>query len=388
MKKVLVICNMDPNSNPRPNRMIHWLKDDYEIEVAGTRKLGMEGIKSYVIGPAPKWADGQRFSAKLKRIGRRNFNFLRGNHEEVNASRLGDTNALAAELAHKEYDLIISHDLVLLPLVFHVKGTKTRVMLDAREYYPRHFDDRWLWRILHRPVNDYLCRKYLPRCDKVITVSDGLANEYKRVYGVCPEVIMSLPVGWAFHPLPSKADHIRMIHHGAAARSRKIETMLEMMDYVDERFTLDLMMVARDSRYWSRLVSRVKRRKNIQIVPPVSMQEIIPTTNQYDIGLFLVPPSNFNLQYALPNKLFEFIQARLAVAIGPSIEMSRIVRQFDCGVISQDFDPRSLANELNKLTAEKIMELKKHSHEAAQELNADTNAKRIREIVRDLIGTT
>jgi len=179
-----------------------------------------------------------------------------------------------------------------------------------------------------------------------------------------------------------------MIHHGAAARSRKIETMLEMMDYVDERFTLDLMMVARDSRYWSRLVSRVKRRKNIQIVPPVSMQEIIPTTNQYDIGLFLVPPSNFNLQYALPNKLFEFIQARLAVAIGPSIEMSRIVRQFDCGVISQDFDPRSLANELNKLTAEKIMELKKHSHEAAQELNADTNAKRIREIVRDLIGTT
>ena len=115
------------------------------------------------------------------------------------------------------------------------------------------------------------------------------------------------------------------------------------------------------------------------------MQEIIPVTNQYDIGLFLAPPTTFNLQYTLPNKLFEFIQARLVVAIGPSIEMSKGVKKFNCGVVSKDFDPRSMANELNRLTTEKIMEFKQRSHEAASELNADVNARRIKEIVRDLM---
>jgi glycosyltransferase involved in cell wall biosynthesis len=377
---------MDPNSNPRPNRMINWLREDYQVDVVGTSKLKMDGVNSYVLGPTPGWSDGQGLPAKLRRIVRRNFNLLAGNHEAVNASRLGATDVLTAEIANKDYDLIVSHDLVLLPFVFQVKGARTRTLFDAREYYPRHFNDRWLWRRLKMPVNEYLCREYLPRCDKVITVSDGLADEYHRVYGICPEVIMSLPVWQDLQPMQPKTNQIRMIHHGAAGRSRKIEVMLEMMDYVDERFTLDLMMVSRDPKYWSKLVSLAKKRKNIRIVPPVPMHEIIPVTNQYDIGLFLVPPTTFNLQYTLPNKLFEFIQARLAVAIGPSIEMSKVVKNFNCGVVAKDFEPRSLANELNRLTTEKIAELKENSHKAARELNAEVNAKRIREIVRDLAG--
>ncbi|HET9910266.1 MAG TPA: hypothetical protein VFQ13_00180, partial [Anaerolineales bacterium] len=179
--------------------------------------------------------------------------------------------------------------------------------------------------------------------------------------------------------------HIRMIHHGSTGRSRKTEIMLEMMAYVDERFTLDLMMVSRDPKYWNKIVSLAKKRKNIRIVPPVPMQEIIPTITRYDIGLYLARPTNFNVKYMLPNKLFEFIQARLVVAIGPSIEMSKVVKKFNCGVVSKDFDPRSMANELNRLTTEKIMEFKQHSHEAASELNADVNARRIKEIVRDLM---
>jgi hypothetical protein len=177
-----------------------------------------------------------------------------------------------------------------------------------------------------------------------------------------------------------------MIHHGAAVSSRRNEVMLEMMNYVDERFTLDLMMVVGNVKYYDKITSLARKRKNVRIVPPVPMQEIIPATNRYDIGLFLVPPTTFNLQYTLPNKFFEFIQARLAVAIGPSVEMCKIVQKFNCGVVSKDFTPRSLANELNQLTPEKIMEFKQHSHVAARELNAEVNGKRVREIVHGLLG--
>ena len=385
MKKILVACNTDPNSNPRPNRMIHWLKDDYDVEVLGVRSLEINGINSHVIGPAPRWSDPIPLLEKIKRSVRRNINMLVGKYEEVNASRLGDTSAIAEKLARAEYDLIISHDLVLLPFLFKVKGPKTRVMLDAREYYPRNYDDQWLWRTIKKPVNDSLCRVYLPRCDKVITVSDGLADQYNRVYGIDAEVVLSLPARWDLQPQQPARDHIRIIHHGVAGRSRKTEVMLEMMDHVDERFTLDLMMVVRDKKYWQQLRSLAEKRPNVRIIPSVPMQEIVPVTNQYDIGLFLVPPTNFNLAHTLPNKLFEFIQARLAVAIGPNVDMSQVVRKYSCGIVAKNFDPRSLAAELNRLDMETLVHFKQQSHEAAKVLNAETTGRRVRKIVSGLL---
>jgi len=385
MKKILVISKTNPNVSPRPNRMVNWLKDQYEVEVVGTSKLNMDGIRSYVIELFWRAKNIRELLSLLKRIIVRNFDMLTRNYGEVNWSRLGNARKLVSELDGKKYDLIISHDLVLLPLAFAIKAGKTPVMLDAREYYPMNFNDQWLWRIRGKPVNEYLCREYLHRCDKVITVSDGLANEYKQVYDVQPEVIMSLPAGRDIQPSHPQPDHIRLIHHGGAARSRKIETMIEMMDHVDERFTLDLMLVIRDVKNHQRIVSLAEKRKNVRVVSPVPMPEIVSTINQYDIGLFLVPPANFNLEFTLPNKLFEFIQARLAVAIGPSVEMKKIVEKFDCGIVSKDFNPISLAQELNQLTSEKIMYFKANSHKAAQELNAETNAIRIRQIVQDLL---
>jgi hypothetical protein len=216
-------------------------------------------------------------------------------------------------------------------------------------------------------------------------VSEGLAAEYHREYRVDPEVIMSLPSPWDLHPQQPAEDKIRIIHHGAAGRSRRTEIMLEMMDHVDKRFTLDLMMISTDVNYWRYIVSLAEKRQNVRIIPPVPMQEIIPATNKYDIGLFLVPPTNFNLAHTLPNKLFEFIQARLAVAIGPSEDMSRIVRKYNCGLVANDFQPRSLAKELNQLTSESLMELKLHSHKAATILNAETTGRRVREIVSEIL---
>ncbi len=387
MKKVLIISKTNPNVSPRPNRMVNWLKDDYEVEVVGTSKLNMDGVRSYVVSLFHPAKNLHAIGSLLKRVILRNFNVLTGNYEEVNWSRLGDAKALVADLAEKKYDLIISHDLVLLPLAFAIKGEKTPVMLDAREYYPMNFNDQWLWRMQGKPVNEYLCRKYLSLCDKIITVSDGLANEYKRVYSVQPEVIMSLPESHDVQPSRPQSDHIRIIHHGLAGRSRRTEVMIEMMDHVGERFVLDLMLVVRDKRYHDRIISLAEKRKNVRVIPPVPMQKIVSTINQYDIGLFLVPPTNFNLEFTLPNKLFEFIQARLAVAIGPNIEMKKIVGRYDCGIVSRDFDPLSLAHELNRLTPERIMELKANSHKAAQELNADKNAIRVRQIVQDLMET-
>ncbi|RAX55506.1 capsular biosynthesis protein, partial [Helicobacter monodelphidis] len=130
----------------------------------------------------------------------------------------------------------------------------------------------------------------------------------------------------------SSHETIKLIYHGMAGRERGIETMIETMDYVDERFSLDLMLVkTADIDYFNQLQNLAHSRSNVRILNPVAFEEIIPFTTQYDIGFYILQPSNFNGYYALPNKFFEFIQARLAIAIGPSKEMARYVQQYDLG---------------------------------------------------------
>ncbi|TLD81365.1 hypothetical protein LS70_007575 [Helicobacter sp. MIT 11-5569] len=173
-------------------------------------------------------------------------------------------------------------------------------------------------------------------------------------------------------------NQIRLIHHGQASPDRRIEEMIKTMDYVDSRFSLDLMLVATYHQdYFQILKDMTENRKNVRIIPPVSFEEIIPFSLDYDIGIFLVPPTTYNLQMCLPNKFFEFIQARLAIAIGPNPEMARLVKQYNLGIISKDFTPQSMAEELNKLTKEQILHYKENANQTAKILNAEREGEKL-----------
>lgn len=382
MKTSLVLTCSDPSNDPRPHRMIRWLREISKVSVAGDTSAIFEEDNFYLVGilkqSSPLMENAKILAHRLKNaIKIRDLIFL-----FVPSLILGTDRNFPIEM--NQFDLIVSHDLVLLPLAFHIRKENKKVILDAREFYPNNFDDQLFWRLTSKPLNQYLCRKYLRLCDSVITVSDGIAEEYYAQFGVFPEVIMSLPEYCALQPTPVDRDHINIIHHGWASPSRRIDRMIQVMDYVDDRFTLDLMMIPGKGRVWREIQRMVNTRENVRIIPPVRMPDIVPFTNQYDIGLFLVPPTNFNLKYTLPNKLFEFIQARLGVAIGPSIEMRKIVEQYRCGIVSPDFSPRSMALELNKLDDAQILKLKANSDIAAKNLNADENRKKLLTSINEL----
>jgi len=160
------------------------------------------------------------------------------------------------------------------------------------------------------------------------------------------------------------------------------------MRHLDARFRLDLMLVADGGLqgYLEKLRGMAESDSRIRFLPPVPMQEVVRFSSQYDIGLYLLEPNSFNHLHALPNKFFEFIQARLAVAIGPLPEMARIVRQYDCGVVSSDFAPKSLAERLMALDHAKINYYKSQSHKAARELCAEQNKDKLLSLVEQVLG--
>jgi hypothetical protein len=180
-------------------------------------------------------------------------------------------------------------------------------------------------------------------------------------------------------------ERLRMVHFGWADPARRLEDMIEMMRFLDGRFTLDLVLVERAGGYVRRLQRLGADDPRIRFLPPVGMSELPAFANGYDVGVYLLNAGSFNRRFALPNKIFEFVQARLAVAVGPSEEMARVVREHDLGVVAADHRPESLAEALGALDAQRVWEYKQRAHAAAAQLCAEREGERFVELVQGLL---
>ena len=375
MKRLLIVSFSDLAADPRVHRQIELLAGRHDVTAAGfgpPLKSSVRFVPTPHVGHTPA---GRLLAVTMLKTGafERYYWF-------------SPTIRHAFEmLSSTAFDLVLANDLPTLPLACRL-NPRCGVIFDAHEYSPRELEDRFYWRFLYQRYYDYLCRRYLPASAGMLTVCQSIADEYRNNYGVSPDVLFSAPPYQCLEPGALAPGTIRMVHHGGAIPSRKIELMIDTMKHLDGRFRLDLMLVPGDAGYIRRLEVLVAGDSRVRILAPVPMQELPRHLNRYDIGLFLLPPTNFNYRYALPNKFFEFIQARLAVAIGPSPEMARLVRQYDCGIVSDDFSPRTLARKLAVLDRERIDYFKQRSHLAARELCFEKNSGVLLDMIESLAG--
>lgn len=376
MKSVLVITFSNLKTDNRVKRQVSFLQSlDLSVTVASNDGLQLPGTSSI-----------QLKNLKLNWINKLKLGILLIFKFYEQAYNLQYGNALKID---EHFDLIVANDIEALPLAFHLKN-KAKVLFDAHEYAPRHFEDRSSWRIFFQGFNQFLCKKYIPFTDAMITVGQRIAEEYHNNYGVNPVVITNAPDFIELEPKKTNPAKIKLIHQGSANPSRKLELMITMMELLDERFELDLMLLKppithRTSfAYYQKLEKLLASNKRVRLVPPTSSEKLIDILHEYDMGIILIPPVNFNYANTLPNKFFECIQARIALAIAPTPEIAQMTKDFNIGVVSSDFTPKSLAAEIAKVTAEQIDSFKKNTLSAAREFNADRNRQLFKEIINSI----
>lgn len=271
-------------------------------------------------------------------------------------------------------DVVVANDALAAPLA-RALAPRAGVHSDLHEYAPRQGENRILWRLLVGPLMTWACRA-VRDVDSVTTVAPGIADEYERVFGFRPEVV---PNAAAYRPdlVPTPVGSpVRLVHIGIAGRARRLETMIDAVALLESRspgtMTLDLVLAPGDASYIAELGARADALGGaVRVLPPVPFDEIVPVLTAYDAGIFVCPPTTFNLLHALPNKLFEFVQARLAVVVGPSPEMARIVTEHGLGVVADGFTAEETARALATLSPERVTEHKAASHRAAEALSAE-----------------
>jgi len=373
-KKILILAYSNLNSDPRIKKEITALQNDYEIVTAGITPIENPAIKFYPI----------RFTlpfSLLRKIKRFCF-FLLHKHEKFywDESRIQFTRSVN----HEVFDLIIANDISTLPLAFEIAKKNTKIYFDAHEYHPKEFEDSFQWRLMHQKLIIYLCKKYIPKTDFFTTVCTSIAQEYALHFKKKPEVITNATSYQKLSPSAIENNKIRIIHHGAAIPSRKLELMLEVMKKVNNRFSLDLMLVG-NKTYIHKLKKIAQNLNNVRFIPPVKQESISQYLNQYDLGIYILQSTNFNNENALPNKLFDFIQARLGIVISPNPEMKRLVEKYGLGKVAKDYTVNAMAETLNVITLEDVKKFKNASHRIAYEVSSETNIKMIKQYVEKLL---
>jgi hypothetical protein len=367
MARVLVVSFSDLGRDPRVNRQIEALEGRHTIVAAGLAPP-RHVVEEFIDISTPPL----RTLGRVLTLGR----LIVRRYDDVYWKRPGRMAALH-RLRRVPVDVVLANDLDALPIALRLGPP---VVFDAHEHSPTQGGDRASWRVLIGPYASWQVRRYIPRVAAMMTVGVGIAEAYTLETGVTAAVVTNAPPRHNLIPT-SVHDPVRILHHGSAARGRGLEEMVQLAGLLDERFTVDFVLVGGPPGYREELERLAARNPRIRFPDPVPMPNIVAMANEYDIGLYVLQPTNFNRRYALPNKLFEFIQARLAVAIGPSPEMARIVRQYHCGIVADDFEPQTLASALNALDRREIAMLKRASHVAAAELCAESNEATIEEVV-------
>jgi hypothetical protein len=372
-RKILVVGFSRLHQDARICRQIGFIKDRYLVWAAGFSDPGIPGV-AYIPLPEPKPTAWRTKMTDLILLKSRQF-------ERYYWKRYGH---LEAFLTGGCQDLIIANELESLPLAFRLAGRQNaRVLFDAHEYAPREFEDSWKWRFLYRAFRTRLCRHYLPRCVAVTTVCEGIAAEYRKNFGVACRVITNAAAYEDLAPAAAGGDKVRLVHHGIAIRQRHIDVMIDVMKYLDARYTLDLYLVPRDPGVMKMLEKKIAGNPAIRLHPPLEMATITRALNGFDVGIDIILPTSFNNRFSLPNKFFTFVQARLAIAIGPSVEMASLVKKHDLGVVAADFSAKKMAAALLGLNREKISHYKYQAHGAARELSAAANRSTLLHILSE-----
>lgn len=277
------------------------------------------------------------------------------------------------------YDFIMIFDIYFLPLIANIKRTYNFISIfDIRECYPLQRESSLIFRLSEKIIREYVLSLYLKEINIPITVSHGLKKYYSDNYNVDCDVIFSVPYK-AVVKKSYQDEKIRIVHHGVANKSRRIENMIDIVNTLPDKFTLDLYLNG-DKKYISFLKSYVNSSK-INFNEPVETTKIIDEISQFDLAIIYYEPLSFNLLHCMPNKFFEYIQAKVPVVIGPSPDMLQIIRKYKTGFSSNEFSIQSIVDTINSISPDDLRIARDNCASASTLLSWDSESIKLKKLL-------
>ncbi|MCC8963627.1 glycosyltransferase family 4 protein [Bradyrhizobium sp. Pear76] len=201
----------------------------------------------------------------------------------------------------------------------------------------------------------------LTEASATITVCDSIADAMKEeLGGTRPVVIRNIPdiavtPSRDYPPLKQQLglpeSTFVLLWQGGTGPTRLIEPIIEALAYApDCTFVIRGPSLDLFGPDYLALARRTGVEGRVILAPPVPSKDVVAAARGADAGIWTLPALCRNFTFALPNKIFEYLAADLPVLVAHYPEAKRLVLEHEVGLTFDPYDPRSIAESINRLT--------------------------------------
>lgn len=271
-------------------------------------------------------------------------------------------------LLFERKNILLSNDVdTIIPNYLIGKIFNIPVILDSHELFSE------VPELVNRPFVKSIWKKieryFIPKIEYKYTVSNSIANYYLQNLNTSFEVIRNVPkrINENYNATTKiQLNKNAILYQGALNKGRGLELMITTMQYIDN-ITFYIVGEGDISDRLKQDVTNKNLSKKVVFLGKILPNELFDITKQAAIGISSEEDLGLNYRYALPNKLFDYIQAKVPVLVSDLPEMKQLVNQYKIGKIISERTPEKLAKEIEQLI-ENRQSFQKNLEMAANEL--------------------
>ncbi len=256
-------------------------------------------------------------------------------------------------LLFSKADVLLANDLDALPANFLASRAKRcPLVYDSHELFPE------VPELVDRPrikrIWEWLERKMVPGLAHAFTVSESIARYYREKYGTSFRVVRNVPRARSFAPERKEertgAEKI-VLYQGAVNVHRGLENAIRAMKFLEGV----RLVIAGDGNLKASLMRLTENegvQQKVRFLGRLPVEDLIRLTPCADLGISLEEDVGLNYRYALPNKLFDYIQAQVPVLVSALPEMAAVVNHYQIGKVIDSRGPEELARTIGDMLSD------------------------------------
>lgn len=282
--------------------------------------------------------------------------------------------------------ILVANDLdTILPTYLISKKFNIPLVYDSHEIFTEmpsvqgRFVQK-IWRALEKAI--------YPKLQYRISASDSYANWYRDTYKVEKAVVIqNFPRKIKEYPMEEKtsASPKVIMYQGAINPSRGLDKIIPAMKQLQDA---ELWIAGQGPKLkdYKELAHSLGLENQVKFLGNLAPEKLREVTVKSDVGLSIEENNGLSYYYSLPNKISDYIQARVPVVVSDFPEMGKIVRTYHVGETIENHTEDELVTKVSIVLKNGRNYYGKALENAAKELCWEKEEEKILELYAKVVA--